>query len=73
MEACFVHEYSGNLVLEQKVIANFAAKDRGEGKVAEEKLLTLKRDSSRNRYPQQLCRKPERFARPGFFIYASFG
>ena len=35
MEACFVHEYSGNLVLEQKVIANFAAKDRGEGEVAE--------------------------------------
>jgi hypothetical protein len=48
----------GNLVLEQKVIANFAAKDRGEEKVAEEKLLTLKHDSSRKRYPQQLCRSP---------------
>jgi hypothetical protein len=34
-EAGLVHDHSGNLVLEQKVIANFAAKDRGEGEVAE--------------------------------------
>ena len=50
-EAGLVHDHSGNLVLEQKVIANFAAKDRGEGEVAEENSLTLKRDSSINRYP----------------------
>jgi hypothetical protein len=69
----FCTRHSGNPLLEQKVIANFAAKDRGEGKVAEEKLLTLKRDSSRNRYPQQLCRKPERFADRAFSFMPALG
>jgi hypothetical protein len=60
-----------NLLLEQKVAANFLAKDCGEGRLAGEKLLTMKRDSSRNRYPPELHRKPGRVAAPGFFVGAN--
>jgi hypothetical protein len=70
-EACFVHDHSGNLLINQKLAANFAAKGGGEAKARQKKLLTLKRDSSTNRYPLELRRKPGRVTAPGFFVGAN--
>jgi hypothetical protein len=60
-----------NLLIQQKLADSFAVKGRGEKKLAGEKLLTMKRDSSRNRYPLELRRKPGRVTAPGFFVGAN--
>jgi hypothetical protein len=69
-EAGLAHDHSDNPVLEQEVIANFAAKDLAEGEFAEKNCLTLKRDSSINRYPLKLRddEREEEFLRAWIFI-----